>query len=56
MIQVNLARKKEAYTVDFTQAGSLCYTNSPECGAMSEKHLPQAPRTERQPRGRANVT
>jgi hypothetical protein len=29
-----------------TQAGSLCYTNVPECGAMSEKHLPQAPRTQ----------
>jgi hypothetical protein len=24
--------------VDSTQAGSLCYTNSPKYGAMSEKH------------------
>jgi hypothetical protein len=24
--------------VDSTQAGSLCYTNSPECGVMPEKH------------------
>jgi hypothetical protein len=29
-----------------TQAGSLCYTNFAECGAMSEKHPPQAPRTQ----------
>jgi hypothetical protein len=29
--------QKEAYSVDSTQAGSLCYTNSPECGVMSEK-------------------
>jgi hypothetical protein len=28
-----------------TQAGSLCYTNSPEYGALSQKRLPGGPRT-----------
>jgi hypothetical protein len=46
MICVNLTQR-EANSVDATQAGSLCYTNFPEGGAMSEKHPPQAPRTQR---------
>jgi hypothetical protein len=36
-----------ALMVNSTQAGSpICYTNSPECGVMSEKYPAQAPRTQ----------
>jgi hypothetical protein len=35
VIQVNLGAEKYPFSMDTTQAGSLCYTSYPEFGVMS---------------------